>query len=51
MHLSLGSNYLWCIPNHWSRLMKDEEVPVKKIEVWLKTAAAERDVEELKAEG
>ena len=32
-------------------LMKDEEVPVKKIGVWLKTAAAERDVEELKVEG
>ncbi|XP_068704491.1 uncharacterized protein [Montipora foliosa] len=32
-------------------LMKDEEVPVKTIGVWLKTAAAERDVEELKAEG
>ena len=31
-------------------LMKDEEVPVKKIGVWLKTAAAERDVEELKVE-
>ena len=31
--------------------MKDEEVPVKKIGVWLKTAAAERDVEELKVEG
>ena len=32
-------------------LMKDEEVPVKKIGVWLKTAAAERDVKELKVEG
>ena len=32
-------------------LMKDEEVPVKKIGVWLKTATAERDVEELKVEG
>ena len=32
-------------------LMKDEEVPVKKIGAWLKTAAAERDVEELKVEG
>ena len=32
-------------------LMKDEEVPVKKIGVWLKTAAAERNVEEMKVEG
>ena len=32
-------------------LMKDEEVPVKETGVWLKTAAAERDVEELKVEG
>ena len=32
-------------------LIKDEEVPVKKIGVWLKTAAAERDIEELKTEG
>ena len=32
-------------------LMKDEEVPVKKIRVWLKTAAAEREGEELKVEG
>ena len=32
-------------------LIKDEEVPVTKIGVWLKTAAAERDVEELKVEG
>ena len=32
-------------------LTKNEEVPVKKIGVWLKTAAAERDVEELKVEG
>ena len=31
-------------------LMKDEEVPVKMIGVWLKTAAAERDVEELNVE-
>ena len=31
--------------------MKDEEVHVKKIGVWLKTAAVERDVEELKVEG
>ncbi|XP_022806640.1 uncharacterized protein LOC111343722 [Stylophora pistillata] len=29
----------------------DFEAPVKKIGIWLKTAAKERDVEELKAEG
>ena len=32
-------------------LMKDEEVPVKKIGVWLKTDPEERDVEKLKVEG
>ena len=30
---------------------EDKKVPVKMIGVWLKTAAAERDLEELKVKG